>query len=187
MTRGKRLTRVLLTTIGVLIALSFPGLSLSGAQTVSEYQVKAAYLYSFAKFVEWPARAFSSPTGPLQFCVLNDQSFEAELNQIVKGKSVAGRTVKVSSVQNEEQSRACQILFINSAQNREARHILEALRGTSVLTVGEAKGFVEEGGIINFVVQDDRVQFQVNHRAAEQAGLSISSRLLSVAKVVLEK
>jgi len=178
--------RARLVSLCIALLVCFPGHYLSCAQTVSEYQVKAAYLYNFAKFVEWPARDFPSPTAPVRFCVLNDQAFELKLNQIVKGKAIAGRPANVISVQNGEQSRSCHILFINSSQDRDAQHILEVLRDTSVLTVGETKGFIEEGGIINFVLQDDSVQFQVNHKVAKQVGLSISSRLLAVAKFVLE-
>jgi hypothetical protein len=178
--------RVWCLTLGVAVLSWFTSQPLLNAQTASEYQVKAAYLYNFAKFVEWPARNFTSSTAPIQFCVLNDASFASQLNQIVKGKAIVGHPVSVVPVQTPEQSRSCHILFINSAQNMQARHVIEVLRDASVLTVGEAKGFAEGGGIINFVVQDDRVQFQVNHRAARQAGLGISSRLLAVAKTVLE-
>jgi YfiR/HmsC-like len=184
--REMPLIRVRLSTLAVVLVLLFLGQSLSPAQTMSEYQVKAAYLYNFAKFVEWPGGAFSSPTAPLQFCVLNDQAFESELNRLVTGKAIAGRPANVTSVRNAEESRRCHILFINSSQRGQVRHVLEVLRDTSVLTVGETQGFVEEGGIINFVLQDDRVQFQVNHKAAAQAALHISSRLLSVAKLVIE-
>ena len=180
------LIRVWLLLFGVACVLLLPGHSLSYAQTATEYQVKAAYLYNFAKFVEWPARDFATPTAPLQLCVLNDQSFESELNQAVKGKTVAGRPVAVIPVQNGEQSRSCHLLFISSSHSTQVQHILEVLRDTNVLTVGETKGFVEEGGIITFVLQDDHVQFHVNHKAATQAGLHISSRLLSVAKLVIE-
>jgi len=175
-----------LLTPGIALALLLPGHSLSYAQTVSEDQVKAAYLYNFAKFVEWPAQDFANPTAPIRLCLLSNQSFESELNQIVKGKAVAGHPVTVVPVKNAEQSHSCHILFISSSQDRQAQHIIEALRDTSVLTVGETKGFVEKGGIVNFVLQDDRVQFEVNRRAANQAGLRISSRLLTLAKLVIE-
>jgi hypothetical protein len=178
--------RVWWLALGIALLLWFTGQPLSNAQTASEYQVKAAYLYNFAKFVEWPARDFANSTAPIQLCVLNDPSFGSELNQIVKGKVVAGHPVSVVPVQTPEQSRSCHILFVNASQNAQARHVIEVLRDTSVLTVGETKGFVEDGGIINFVLQDDRVQFQVNHKAAKQAGLGISSRLLAIAKAVLE-
>jgi hypothetical protein len=172
-------------SFGVLLLLLAPGLP-SYAQTVSEDQVKAAYVYNFAKFVEWPLRDFAGPTAPLRVCVLDDRSLESELIQMVKGKAVAGRPVMVVPVQNGEQSRDCHILFIGSSQQGQIRRILEALGELNVLTVGETKGFVEAGGIINFVLQDDRVQFEVNRKAAKQAGLSVSSRLLAVAKVVVE-
>lgn len=173
-------------TLGITMLLWFPSQSLASAQTASEYQVKAAYLYNFAKFVEWPARNYTSPTSPIALCVLDDPSFVSELNRIVKGKVVANHPVSVVPVHTPEQSRNCHILFINSLHDGQARHIIEILRDTSVLTVGETRRFVEDGGIITFVLQDDRIQFQVNHKAAKQAGLSISSRLLAVAKVVLE-
>ena len=156
------------------------------AQEVSEYQVKAAYLYNFAKFVDWPAQVFGDSTEPFRMCVLNNRSFEATLQNMVAGKAIAGRPISVVGVQNGEQSRNCQILFISSSQDRLGRRIVEDLQGASILTVGESKGFVEDGGIINFVWQDDRVQFEVNHGAASHAGLRVSSRLVSIAKLVRE-
>jgi hypothetical protein len=154
------------------------------AQAVSDYQVKAAYLYNFAKFVDWPADSFTSPRAPIRLCVLNDRAFQSQLEQIVSGKNITGRPVMAISVQTGEESRDCQVLYINSSQ--PPRHIFDLLQGTSVLTVGETSGFLEQGGIINFVFQGDQVHFQVNHRAATQAGLHMSSRLLSVAKAVIE-
>ena len=153
---------------------------------MSDYQVKAAYLYSFTKFVQWPAHDFSGPAAPIRLCVLNDAPFQTELNRIANGKSVAGRPVLILAVQDAEQSRSCHILFINSSQGTHVRRILEALRQRSVLTVGESAGFAKRGGIINFVLQENHVQFEVNHRAANEVGLQISSRLLSVAKLVIE-
>lgn len=154
------------------------------AQAVSDYQVKAAYVYNFAKFVDWPAESFSTPTAPIRLCVLNDHAFQSQLEQIVTGKSITGRPVIAITVQTGEESRDCQVLYINSSQ--QSRHIFDLLQGTSVLTVGETKGFLEEGGIINFIFQGDQVHFQVNHKAATLAGLHMSSRLLSVAKAVIE-
>ena len=172
-------------TFGVLLLLLAPALT-SHAQNVSEDQVKAAYVYNFAKFVEWPLRDFVTPNAPLRVCVLDDPSFQSELIRIVKDKSVAGHPVMVVPVDEADQSRDCHILFIGSSQQRQLRHILEDLRENNVLTVGESRGFMQAGGIINFVLQDDRVQFEVNHKAAKQAGLDVSSRLLAVAKIVVE-
>src|SRR6266545_4990224 len=149
------LFRIWWLPLGIAVLLWFLAQSASNAQTASEYQVKAAYVYNFAKFIEWPAKDFANPTATLQLCVLNDPSFGLELNRIVKGKSVGGHPVSVVPVLNPEQSRSCHILFVNSSQNGQARHVIEVLRDTSVLTIGETKGFVEAGGIINFVMKDD--------------------------------
>jgi hypothetical protein len=156
------------------------------SQAITADQVKAAYLYNFAKFVEWPQETFPDTSAPIHLCILNDQSIESELSQIVKGKRISGRSFVVVPIQTGEQGRGCQILFISTAQNWQVEHILKVLQGASVLTVGETTGFVELGGIVNFVVQDDQVHFQVNHRAATLSRLRMSARLLSVAKRVIE-
>lgn len=166
--------------------LAMLGGKLAYSQAISEDQVKAAYLYNFAKFVEWPEASFPDASAPIHLCVLNDPSIGARLSQIVKDKQISGRSISVVSIQNAEQGRSCQILFINSAQNWQVEHVIKVLQGASVLTVGEATGFVEQGGIVNFVIQNDQVHFQVNHRAATQSRLRMSARLLSVAKLVIE-
>ncbi len=171
---------------GVVLTVWLAGIGHSPAQVVSDYQVKAAYIYTFAKFVEWPSESLPNAASPVRFCILNDRSFGFELDRIVKGKSIAGRSIEVAQVQDGLQARTCHVLFINSAQERQTRRVIELLRGTSVLTVGESGDFLEAGGVINFVLEDDRVLFQVNHKAANAAKLYISSRLLSVAKRVVE-
>jgi hypothetical protein len=174
---------LLLFGAGLLVLL---GNELAYSQAISEDQVKAAYLYNFAKFVEWPQETFPDATTPIHLCVLYDPSIGSELSQIVKDKHVSGRSIVVVPIQTGEQGSACQILFINSAQNAQIEHVLKVLQGASVLTVGESTGFVEQGGIVNFVIQNDQVHFQVNHRVATQNGLRMSARLLSVAKLVIE-
>lgn len=156
------------------------------AQAISEYQVKAAYLYSFTKFVEWPAGTFTNATDPIRLCILNDKAFQTQLNQIVLNKQIAGHPVQVVLVKDGKQSRDCQELFIGSSQSQETLQIIDSLRGASVLTVGETDDFVERGGIINLVVLGEHVQFQVNQKAARQARLHMSSQLLSVAKRVFK-
>jgi hypothetical protein len=175
-------TRWMLLSIALLLLLSWQAPAFG--QAVSDDQVKAAYLYNFAKFVDWPAESFTSLKAPIRLCVLNDRAFQSQLEQIVSGKIITGRPVLAIPVQTGEESRDCQVLYINASQ--QPRHIFDLLQGTSVLTVGETSGFLEQGGIITFVLQGDQVHFQVNHRAATQAGLHMSSRLLSVAKAVIE-
>lgn len=173
-------------SVGLALWLWFMQPTPASAQSVSDYQVKAAYFYSFAKFVEWPSQSFRDGSEAVRLCILNDRLFEIELVRIVKGKSIAGHPIDVVQVQDGTQARTCHALFINSTQTRNTRRVIEALQGTSVLTVGEAGDFLEEGGVINFVLEDDRVQFQVNKKAAVDAKLYISSRLLSVAKRIVE-
>ncbi len=152
---------------------------------VSAYRVEAAYIYNFAKFIEWPAQNFHGSTVPMQFCVLRDHLFELELSRILKDKTIAGRALQVVQVEDGEQSRHCQVLFINSSE-RKVEQVIEAVQGTSVLTLGETENFLKQGGIIHFVLENDRVQFEINHKAANKAGLYISSRLLAVARQVAE-
>lgn len=155
-------------------------------QTVSEEQVKAAYLFSFTKFVEWPAGTFANASDPIRLCILNDKSFVGQLNQIVGHRQISGHPVLVVSVQDGQQSRVCQELFVGASQSTETVRIIDSLRTSSVLTVGETDEFVEKGGIISFVMQGGHVQFQVNQKAATNSHLRLSSQLLSVAKDIVK-
>jgi hypothetical protein len=156
------------------------------SSAAGEYQVKAAFLYNFAKFVEWPSSSFSDANSPLRICVFGQDPFGQELRDIANDKTVNGRKLQVNQVADLQMARTCHILFIASSEKAQMKQTLESLRGTGALTVGDSKGFVEEGGMINFVLENDRVRFEVNHKAAEQAGLKISSKLLTVAKSVME-
>ncbi len=155
------------------------------AQSATEYQVKAAYLFNFAKFIEWPASSFPDASAPLRICVLGQDPFGQQLRGITNEKTVNGRKLEVNQVTDLRQARSCHILFIASSEKASMKQILEGLGGASVLTVGDSKGFADLGGMINFVLENDRVQFEVNRKAAEQVGLKISSKLLSVAKFVI--
>jgi hypothetical protein len=176
-------TAVLVAALMLTVLLNVP-LARGQSSTAGEYQVKAAFLYNFAKFVDWPPSSFPNASTPLRICVLGQDPFGQELRDIAHGKTVNGRRLEVSNVTDLQQARSCHILFIASSEKRQIKRLLESLRGADVLTVGDTKGFAEQGGMINFVVEDNRVQFEVSRKAAEQAGLKISSKLLSVAKLV---
>jgi hypothetical protein len=173
----------------VLWVMAVVMLLLSGTRaqspTAGEYQVKAAFLYNFAKFVEWLPSSFSDASAPLQICVFGRDPFGEELRDITKEKTVNGRTLQVHHVVDLLHARSCHILFIASSEEAQVKQIVEGLRGASVLTVGDTKGFAEQGAMINFVLENDRVRFEVNCKAAELAGLKISSKLLSVAKLII--
>jgi YfiR/HmsC-like len=155
-------------------------------QSAGEYQIKAAFLYNFAKFVEWPQGDLADATRPFRICVLGQDPFGQELRDITSEKTVNGHRLQIVLVADLQQARTCQILFIASSEKAQLKKVLETLEGSSALTVGDSKGFVELGGMINFVLEDDRVRFEVNHKAAERAGLKISSKLLTIAKSVTE-
>jgi hypothetical protein len=168
------------------ISVLMCGLAIGGqAQSAGEYQVKAAFLFNFAKFVEWPPNAFPRPDAPLQICVLGQDPFGVEFEQSIVEKIVQGHKIKVVHPDGVPQARACQILFIASSEKQRMRDILQGLTGASVLTVADTPSFIQGGGIINFVLERDQVRFEINLRAAELAHLKLSARLLTVAKLVL--
>jgi len=171
----------------VTIAVCFLALAVSAAAQSArapEYEVKAAFLYNFAKFVEWPSRAFPGPTTPFQICVLNRDPFRDALSNIVQGKSSSGRPIVSRAVQSPADARSCQVLFISQSDPEILKQAVERLRDLPVLTVGESDDFLRLGGMINFVLEQDRVRFEINLEAAERHHLKLSSKLLAVARVV---
>jgi hypothetical protein len=154
------------------------------AQTIDEYQVKAAFLYNFAKFVEWPAMTFKTDKDPLRICVLGQNPFGNALVEGVGGKTVVGRPLAVSDISDVNQGADCQILFIGSSERKRLRLIFAELRTMGVLTVGETEGFASQGGIVNFKLEGGRVRLEINIDAAAQAKLRISSKVLNLAQIV---
>ena len=147
----------------------------------TEYQVKAAFLFNFAKFVEWPPRAFASETAPLVIGILGDNPFHEDLAQTIRNKSIDSHPLELREVRSPTEFTNCHILFISTSEKERLPEILKALKGSSVLTVGETERFLETGGMVNFVLQGTKVRFQINNAAAAGAGLKISSKLMSLA------
>ena len=150
------------------------------AQAANEYQVKAAFIYNFAKFVDWPGDAFGEG-GVLVVGVVGDDPFGRTLDQL-QGNTANGRRLRIKRLRWDEDLRSCQILFISNSERRHLGKIMDSIRGTSVLTIGEMPQFNQAGGIIKFVIQDDKVRFEINAGAAGQARLRISSKLLALSK-----
>ena len=161
----------------VLLSLWVP---LAHPQTGSEYEVKAAFLYKFASFVEWPD---ADPGRSLTICVAGRDPFGAALDRIVKGKTVNGRTFLIRRLKSVDPASGCQILFIAASERRRLKSILEGLQSEPVLTVGDVPEFCESGGVVNLAVSENRVQLEIRPGAAERAGLELSSRLLSLARI----
>ena len=165
-----------------LIACSLMWPHRAGAQTPLEYEVKAAFLLNFTKFIEWPQGVFAASDSPFTICILGKDPFGQALDQIVAGESVNGRKLEVRRIGQAPEPQACQVVFVASGE-KEVRRTLSGLRN-GVLTVGEGENFMREGGMIAFVIENRRVRFDIDQSAAERAGLRLSSKLLSVARSV---
>ena len=158
----------------------------AGAQqgAYQEYDVKAAFLYNFTKFVEWPPDAFESPDSPMAICVFGDDPFGESLDAVVRGETLNGRRLEVRRTRSLQDLRDCHTLFVPGAERERFAEVFSALRDASVLTVGEVDGFLPQGGVIRFVVDQGRVRFEVNLDAAERSRLKLSSKLLRLARAV---
>jgi YfiR/HmsC-like len=149
-----------------------------------EYQIKAAYLFNFLKFVEWPDDAFTDSLAPLVIGIVGDDPFGDSLPQVVIGKTVQGRDLVTRKYRAGESLRGCTILFVGASEKKRIPQLLAGLHGSSVLTVADVDGFLDEGGMIQFLSENNHVRFAINVDAANRARLKISSKLLSLARVV---
>lgn len=158
----------------------------AAAQTPAsqEYRVKAAFLFNFAHFVEWPTNAFPTAESPLIIGVVGNDPFGAVLDEIVRGESVNGHPMIVQRYRRGEEIKTCHILFISASERNQMPEILALLKGRSVLTVGDMEGFAQAGGMIRFLTEKNKIRFRINLEAAKAAHLTISSKLLKAAEVV---
>jgi hypothetical protein len=191
----QRTVKLMLRRVGILIvALS---VSLSWAPETfaqardssdsSEYLIKAGFIFNFAKFVEWPTTAFAQPDSPIVIGILGTDPFGTIIDQIVQDKKIGARGFVVKRLKwgsDVKDLRDCKILFVSASEKAHMDELLQMVKGLPVLTVGETPGFAERGGVIRFVLEDNRVRFEVNVEAAHQAELTISSRLLTLARII---
>ncbi len=174
-----RLSAVLIFTLALQVPVARPQ-----SATPGEYQLKAAFLFNFAKFIEWPPSSFANPQSTFEICILGNDPFGTAMDDLLRGKVVAEHPVVVTRRKGIEDARHCQILFISSSEQKRLPAILEALKGTNTLAIGETDGFAASGGVIQFTLEEQHVRFIINTDAAGRAGLQISSKLLALAKVV---
>ncbi len=144
-----------------------------------EYRLKAAIIYNLAKFVEWPASAFTESASPLVVCVLGSDPFGPALENAMRGHLVAGHTIATRRVMTVESG--CHVLFVSESETKRLPVILDQLRNRSVLSIGEHDGFLDQGGIVSLTTDGERIRFAVNGSAAEQARLKVSARVLALA------
>jgi hypothetical protein len=172
--------RALWTAVVATAVVSLFGPAVAGAQSTPE--MKAAFLYNFAKFIEWPADALPS-TGPLRICV-SDADISAALVQIVGGQSIDQHPVVVSRLKRGEKAPDCHVLYLGVRDMEWAGAMIPALQGAPVFSVSDADDFIAAGGITQFLLRDGRLRFAINSEAAQRARLRISSRLLHLATPV---
>ena len=170
-------------TFAVILAIAFPVFG-----QFSEYAVKAAYLFNFAKFVQWPDGTFDNAASPIIIGVLGEDPFGGELDRTVEGKSIDGHPIRIKRFGAFDENRIyqfqkCNILFIAYSEKDNIKGILEALNGTNVLTVSEIEQFPNLGGMVLFDQEGQRITLGINLGAAQKEKLKISSKLLQVAKI----
>lgn len=166
--------------LAAVVAATTLGVAAADARASLEYPVKAAFLFQFARFVEWPAAA---EAGALEIGVVGPDPFGEALERAIAGKAVGGRPLIIRRFATAEDVRSCAILFVSEQEGPQLSRILSRLGSAAVLTVGEGREFVRAGGMVGFFVEDNRVRFEVNLKATDAGGLRVSSRLLGVAVV----
>jgi hypothetical protein len=168
-----------------LLLLAFIWSSVAArSQEASEYQVEAAFLYHFAKFVVWPAEAFPQENSPITIGILGEDPFGDALETTVRNKLIDKHPFRIVHLDMKSLPEAshCQILFICPSEKRRLSEILGALKNTSVLTVSKLDRFIEGGGMINFFIEDKKVRLEINDEPARRAGLKISAKLLNLSR-----
>ena len=176
-----------LAIAALIAALSVPATGLSatpGSAVTQEYDLKAAFLFNFVHFVEWPAAAFADATSPFTIGILGVDPFGQSLDEIVANEAVRNRRLVVRRYRSVEEIEACHILFVSSSEASQLDHIRQALAHRSILTVGETKDFATHAGIIGFELAQRRLRLRINLAAAADAQLTISSKLLRQAQIV---
>lgn len=154
-----------------------------GAGEYTEYEVKAAYIYNFAKFTQWPEEVWANRE-TFRIGILGDDPFGTDLDDVVRGKSVKNLPIEVVRSDDAADMKDCLIVFISESKSETLDRILDELAGANILTVGESDDHLESGGIIRLKLKNDKVRFDISATAAKEASLEISSKLLDLADQV---
>jgi hypothetical protein len=172
------------TGVAFFILVVIARLDLNAAESKSkltrEYDLKAAFLFNFAHFVEWPSAAFEDANTPIVIGVLGDDPFGPVLDKMVEGETIQNRRLIIKRSHQVEDLKNCQVLFISKSEKDRMDEILSQLNPAAVLTVSEVESFARRGGIINFYIADKKVRFEINPQAAKRNGLKISAQLLEL-------
>ena len=187
MLRTGKATKSFAAAITCLIVLT---LGAAGAQTEAasqpprEHLIKAAFVYNFAKFTQWPSGSFAGDSAPLSICILGEDPFDGALESLA-GKKIQGHPVAIQRVATVEAGAACHLLFISGSEEASLSTILDSLADRPVLTIADIPNFARDGGIINLKTnKDQKVRFEINIGIAKRAGLKLSSKLLNLATII---
>jgi len=152
----------------------------------TEYDVKAAFIYNFARFTEWPSGAFEHPTDPIRICIIGDDPFGNTLEDIVRGKMLAQHSLVVARVGTPAGARDCHIAFVGRADDERLGSVIAAVRDRPVMTIGDTEYAAQRGAVLGFLIQNGRVRFAINTETAKRAGLVLSSQLMKLAILINE-
>jgi hypothetical protein len=176
-----------LARLSVLCALLLPA-HLARSQTPStEVKLKAACLFNFARYTEWPASALPKTNSPIVIVVLGEDPFGDVLDKTVEGRFIENHPVIIFRTHSAEEATCGNIVFVSSSENGRLDSIFPALNGRPLLTVGNAPSFLKAGGMVHFLIEQDSVRFNIDRDAAERVGLRIRSRMLDSAKRVIAR
>jgi hypothetical protein len=169
----------------MIIALWLSPVQHAQTNPPGEYEIKAAFLFNFAKFIDWPNGTFASSQSPITICVLGKDPFGHALDDNLRGKMIGDQPLAIRRVKDTAEARRCQMVFVSSSETGHFVEILESLRGANLLLVGDTAGFASSGGTIEFTLdRDNHVRFTINTDAADRSGLKFSAKLLALAKIV---
>jgi YfiR/HmsC-like len=183
--------RVIRRPYAIIIACWFLLVSspcaLAQSEENTEYPVKLAFLYNFTKFVQWPLDAFRDASAPLVICIVGEDPFNADLEQEFRRRTSGSHPLNLKTSKPSDDLTTCHVAFVTAAENKRAAGIVARLKGASVLTVGESNGFADHGGVINFILEENKVHFEINVDVAKQTRLTISSKLLALGRILKDQ
>jgi uncharacterized protein DUF4154 len=178
------LKRIIGSILVAITALTLPPAVRAQDDPRREYELKAAFLFNFAKFIEWPPSSFVTPQSPFTICIWGQDPFGHVLDDQLQQKSIDERPFAVQRLKDEAAARRCQMVFVSSSESPHLADLVDVLRGLNVLLVGETNGFAASGGTIELTLEEKHVRFTINTDAAGRAGLKFSAKLLALAKIV---
>jgi hypothetical protein len=172
-------------SLGIFVILAALSPVSGKAQTTSrEYQLKAAFLYNFAQFTDWPTNAFADTNSPIVIGVLGTDPFGRVLDETIRGESVKGRSLIIQRFKHVEEIKACHVLFISQSEANRMNRILPAVKNRSILTASDLDGFAQKGGIIEFSTEHNKIKLTICVDVAKAVGITMSSKLLRLADIV---